>query len=210
MVLAGLASYPWLRQLARGKDDQGRQAVHAGRQDQHQSDEQGHVADRDCDVLWGQSQLEHSIDAVEASMEADAALVSLELLGARFVPSNEVPGFGWKYQARFFILNRTNKRLTDVQVLLPDVATPHGQWPAMVMNIPDIEDNLVLTPFADPVFPAAKELKWMDGDMTAINGPMGATEAFDLQTVLRFRVEDGPVWELLWDRERMTRPTLQL
>jgi len=189
-LVAGLTFYLRFREVAQGDDEKKTQL--------------------EKDDLESTFQLQQLTASERQAMATEAALVSWELDANYFAASDTVPGHKYKYRVRFFISNKTRKRLTDVFISFPEIETHYGIWPPIYLTCEDVGGEGLATEHAGPVFAATKLVDRVKGDFTALEGEWGAKAAFENRAVLKFRVEGGPRWELPLDPSGRTAPTLRL
>jgi hypothetical protein len=192
-LVAGLTFYLRFREVVQGDDEKKRQ--------------------QETEDVESTFQLQQLTTLARESMLAEASLVIWEMHCNQFRLSEDVPGMSLRYEVNFLVRNGTGKRLTDVQVMIPQVVTHYGEWPAMTIDVPEFKGRSSSTPNVPQIF--ACDTRWTGGSATEITGngegPMGARDVFGNKVVLTYRVDGGPRWELLLDRYgRPLQPTLKL
>lgn len=190
-VVAGLTFYLRFREVAQGEEDKNAQ--------QDQVD------------LESTFQLQQLTALERQAMKEEAAKVSWEVIPNYWSRSQTIPGYSHKHKAYFVIKNGTGKTLTDVQIAIPQVVTPYGEWPASLITFTKgVGAGFSGTNFLEPDFAISKMVSPLDEDSSALDEPMGARAAFHMKAILTFRIEGGPRWELPLDVKGEARPTLRL
>lgn len=189
-LIAGLTFYLKFREVTQTEEEK------RGQQDQE-----------DLDSTFQLLQLTGS---ERERMENEASLVVLRLEEIANIASSEFPRYYHKYRVRFRVSNATGKKLTNLQLRIPQVTTHYGTWDATSIDLEDCSDAATSTEYLDILFAGPRDLiRKMRPDVQH-HITDDADEAFRDKATLTFRIAGGPSWELIYNPSGKARPSLKL